>query len=183
MNKIELRLLCELMKNSRRSDRELAKALGVSQPTVSRTLKRLETKGYVKEYTILPDFAEIGFEIMAITFAKLREHLTREELEKARNDVREMINRESSSIILGMSGMGCEADRVIISLHEDYPMYSSFMRFLKNQTFVKAGEVQSFVIDLTDKDHFLPLSFSSLARYILRSERITEKQACKKEIE
>jgi surface polysaccharide O-acyltransferase-like enzyme len=82
-----------------------------------------------------------------------------------------------------MSGMGCEADRVIISLHEDYPTYSSFIRFVKNQTLVKTGEVKSFVIDLTDKDQFLPLSFNALAGYILRSERITEKQARKKEAE
>lgn len=42
MKDVELKLISELLKNSRRSDRELAKTLGVSQPTVSRTLKRLE---------------------------------------------------------------------------------------------------------------------------------------------
>jgi len=36
-----LRLLLELLKDSKRSDRELAKVLGVSQPTVSRTRSRL----------------------------------------------------------------------------------------------------------------------------------------------
>ena len=48
MKDVELKLISELMKNSRRSDRELAKTLGVSQPTVSRTLKRLETEGTLK---------------------------------------------------------------------------------------------------------------------------------------
>ena len=41
---VELRLVSELMKNSRRSDRELGKAIHVSQPTVSRTIKKLEKK-------------------------------------------------------------------------------------------------------------------------------------------
>jgi DNA-binding Lrp family transcriptional regulator len=49
MKDVELKLVSELMKNSRRSDRELAKAVGVSQPTVSRLVKRLEKDGLIKE--------------------------------------------------------------------------------------------------------------------------------------
>jgi DNA-binding Lrp family transcriptional regulator len=44
---IELRLISELVKNSRRSDRELAKVLGISQPTVSRARMRLEKQGLI----------------------------------------------------------------------------------------------------------------------------------------
>ena len=36
------KLLLELVKNSKRSDRDLAKALDVSQPTVTRMRKKLE---------------------------------------------------------------------------------------------------------------------------------------------
>lgn len=53
MKDIEVRIISELMKNSRRSDRELAKAIGVSQPTISRTIKRLEKEGYIREYTMI----------------------------------------------------------------------------------------------------------------------------------
>lgn len=42
MKETELKLVSELMKNSRRSDRELARAMGVSQPTVSRMIRKLE---------------------------------------------------------------------------------------------------------------------------------------------
>ncbi|NIO38282.1 winged helix-turn-helix transcriptional regulator, partial [Candidatus Bathyarchaeota archaeon] len=45
-------LLRELLKNSKRSDRELAKILGVSQPTVTRTRNRLEKNGMIQDYTI-----------------------------------------------------------------------------------------------------------------------------------
>ena len=41
IKEIELKVLSELMKNSSRSDRELAKAIGSSQPTVSRTRKKI----------------------------------------------------------------------------------------------------------------------------------------------
>jgi DNA-binding Lrp family transcriptional regulator len=65
MKKIEWMLLSELMKNSKQSDRELAKKIGASQPTVTRTRTRLEKEGYIKEYTIIPDFSKFGFELMS----------------------------------------------------------------------------------------------------------------------
>ena len=64
MKDVELRLISELMKNSRRSDRELAKATGVSQPTISRMIKKLEKERIIKEYTMIPDFVKLGYEIM-----------------------------------------------------------------------------------------------------------------------
>ena len=60
MKEIELKLISELMKNSRRSDRDLAKAIGTSQPTVSRMIGKLEKEGIIKEYTMIPDFGKLG---------------------------------------------------------------------------------------------------------------------------
>jgi DNA-binding Lrp family transcriptional regulator len=48
------------MKNSRKSDRQLARAIGTSQPTVTRIRSRLEKEGYIKEYTMIPDFGKLG---------------------------------------------------------------------------------------------------------------------------
>ena len=48
---VELKLVSELMKNSRRSDRELARVLGLSQPTVGRMIKKLEKRrNYTRVY-------------------------------------------------------------------------------------------------------------------------------------
>jgi DNA-binding Lrp family transcriptional regulator len=44
MKDIELRLISELMKNSRRSDRELAKAIGISQPTIGNSSRRATSR-------------------------------------------------------------------------------------------------------------------------------------------
>ena len=43
---IDYKILFELMKDSHRSDRQLAKALGVSQPTVTRRRAMLRRKLY-----------------------------------------------------------------------------------------------------------------------------------------
>jgi DNA-binding Lrp family transcriptional regulator len=43
----ELKTLFELVKGARRSDRELARALRVSQPTVTRARTKLEKTGFV----------------------------------------------------------------------------------------------------------------------------------------
>jgi len=66
---IELRLISELVKNSRRSDRELAKAIGISQPTVSRIRMRLEKQGLI-DYSAVPNLAKLGFEIIAVVLGK-----------------------------------------------------------------------------------------------------------------
>ncbi|MFZ0965605.1 MAG: Lrp/AsnC family transcriptional regulator, partial [Candidatus Bathyarchaeia archaeon] len=60
MKKVELNLISELMKNSRQSDRNLAKVIGVSQPTVTRIRNKLEKEGYIREYTMIPDFSKLG---------------------------------------------------------------------------------------------------------------------------
>jgi DNA-binding Lrp family transcriptional regulator len=69
------------MKNSRRCDRELAKAIGVSQPTTTRLRTKLEKEGYIKEYTVIPNFSKIGYTIMALNFFKLEPKLTKNEIE------------------------------------------------------------------------------------------------------
>ena len=55
-----MKLISELMKNSSRSGRELAKVFGVSQSAVFRTIKKLEKEGIIKECTMIPDFGKLG---------------------------------------------------------------------------------------------------------------------------
>jgi len=63
-------LLLEYLKDSDRSDREIAKVLGVSQPTVSRLKSKLVKEGLIRHFSAIPDFAKMGYEIMAFSFVK-----------------------------------------------------------------------------------------------------------------
>lgn len=168
---LNLRLITELMRNSRRSDRELAKALGVSQPTVSRIVRRLEQEGYIKEYTMIPDFGKIGFQILAFSFYKLIENVPPQDIEKRRKFIREDLRKEPMPHILGMSGMGLGADRVIVTFHEDYASYLEFLARVRRNPFIKAGRIDSFMVSLADTNHFSNLTFLELADYMQKRNR------------
>src|SRR4030043_2348412 len=106
LKEIELRVIAELMKNSRRSDRELAKALHMSQPTVSRTIKRLEKEGIIKEYTMIPDFAKVGEKVLALVFVKLKQPLSREQIDNARNIAKKSLAIGSLEVVMLERGLG-----------------------------------------------------------------------------
>jgi DNA-binding Lrp family transcriptional regulator len=167
MKDVELKLIAELMKNSRRSDRELAKAVGVSQPTVSRLISKLQKNGAIKEYTMIPDFHMLGFNLMAIVMIKLK-GIPSEELHELFSAAQELDNKERRPYLLMMEGIGLGKDLVIISFHKDYGDYNNFMRNVKEsanskmKAYVNAEDIHGFLIDLTYEGHYQPLTFSRM---------------------
>src|SRR5512136_1435834 len=75
---LDCKLLAELVRNSRRSDRELAKAIGVSQPTITRKRALIE-KELIDGYTAIPKWEKLCYELFAITFVKIRAAIASEE--------------------------------------------------------------------------------------------------------
>jgi DNA-binding Lrp family transcriptional regulator len=115
-----MKLLVELIKNSNRSDRKLAKVLGTSQPTVTRMRNKLLKKGYIQEFTVIPDFVKMGFEIVAVTLTKTKSD---PELEKrARKSV---MAKPNIIFCAGAEGMG--RNGIMISFHKNYADYSKFI--------------------------------------------------------
>jgi DNA-binding Lrp family transcriptional regulator len=120
MKPVMVKLVSELFRNSRKSDREMARKLGVSQPTVSRMRGKLESEGVIKEYTIIPDFAKLGFELVAISCVKAK---TRTDyVERAQKWVKNYPN-----IVLMAKAEGSGKNAVMISLHRSYTDYSRFI--------------------------------------------------------
>jgi DNA-binding Lrp family transcriptional regulator len=159
MKDVELRLISELVKNSRRSDRELAKTLGISQPTVSRTRVRLEKQGLI-DYSAVPDLAKLGFEIISVTLGK-RDYQKQPEInvQKAKDFVKRYPN-----IIFTASGRGLNNDRIVISIHRDYSDYSRFMQEMKTE-WAGWADVNSFLISLSG-DVVQPLSLKRFAEHL-----------------
>jgi DNA-binding Lrp family transcriptional regulator len=170
MKDTELKLVIELLKNSHRSDRELARAIGTSQPTLSRTREKLEKQGMIKEYTIIPDYPQLGFTLMSITFTKMKGSFSKGILDDLKKRVRNTISEHPSALILGNTGMGCNADYVTIAFHRDYSEYSKFMTDIKEFPGVNIDETKSFIVDLDEKDQAQPLSFHHLAGYLAKTK-------------
>ena len=160
MKDIELRLVSELIKNSRRSDRQLAKALGVSQPTVTRTRVRLEKQGLI-DYSAVPDLAKLGFGIISVTLGK-RDYQKYPEinLQKAKD-----FAERHPEIIFGASGNGLGYDRISVSIHRSYSDYSKFVQEVRNE-WVGIMDVDSFLISLSSKEVVQPLSLKRFADHL-----------------
>lgn len=67
---------------------------------VTRARTKLEREGCVREYTMIPDFAKLGYEIMALAFVNTELGFAKEEIEKAREYIREKINETPLDLIM-----------------------------------------------------------------------------------
>ena len=176
MKDVELRLIIELIKNNRRSDRELARKLGTSQPTITRIRSRLEKDGMIKEYTMIPDYVKLGFQLMSVTFAKLKRPIAKEDLENLRRTAQEMMEKHPIATIIAMNGIGLNADRVVIAFHKDYSEYTEFIKYIKQYPPVVVDDLKSFIIDLLDETQFKPLTFTILADYLRRTNENSKRE-------
>jgi len=75
-----------------------------------------------------------------------------------------------------MSGMGCNADRVVVAFHEDYSTYMEYLRTIRQHPLVIVDQIRSFVINLKDKSQYLPLTLSTLGDYITYKKRQKAKE-------
>lgn len=166
VKEFEVRLIAELMRNSRASDRELAKTLKVSQPTVSRTRERLERDGIIREYTMIPDFKRLGYQIMAVTFLGKQETMKKEEREELRRAAVELEKRTPYASLIVVNGEGLRKGRMLLNFYKDYTSYTRGMDVVRNLPHVEADEAETFLINLEDETNFRVLSMKEVARHI-----------------
>jgi len=170
LKNVGLRLISELMRNSRRSDRELAKVLGTSQPTVTRTRTRLEKEGYIKEYTMIPDFSHLGYQIMGVTLLRLKEAPTKEGEMELRKAAIEMEQQNPFASLLVVTGLGMQKDRLFITLYKGYDDFVRTMQLTRQLPWVNVESMESFLVDLQDKSNYRILTMAQVARHIQSSE-------------
>lgn len=144
----DLELLFALIKGSKRSDRELAKAIGCSQPTVTRIRSRLEKEGLIEEYTIVPDLRKMGYELVAFTFLSFAED--RPELFVR---AREWCQKQSS-LVFAVDGEGMGMNSVMVSIHRDYGSYTRLITQLRRDWQPNLRDEQSFIVSLDRPDLF-----------------------------
>lgn len=158
MKNVEVKLICELIRNTRKSDRELAKLIGVSQPTVSRIRARLEKEGVIA-YTGVPDLKKLGFQIIAVTFGNSKSGPHSDAMTaKAKTFIDDHPN-----LIFASSGRGLSSDRIAISVHKSYSDYAEYVREIRAEWPEFMTMTDSFLISLNSDNIPRPISLKYIA--------------------
>ncbi|PVX23882.1 MAG: hypothetical protein CW691_09360 [Candidatus Bathyarchaeum sp.] len=155
-DKQKLQLLLALIKGARKSDKELSKITGTTRSTVTRRRRQLEVEGYIREYTVLPDFTKIGYSILAFTF------LTLKTLETDWREKQMDWFKKHPFILFAADGEGL-ATNILMSLHKDYTDFSNYISTLRADTHEFYENIEFFVVDLVKKENtYLPFSLTRL---------------------
>lgn len=163
---VDFQILTELMKNSKISDRALAKKIGVSQATITRKRARLE-KQRLLEYTAIPNLKEIDYEIIAFLFLTWK----REPYEKLvqEEDFEKRISAAMSeypNVIFASSGQGLGMTRIAVTIHKNYSDYVAYRRKLESEWGRYIDKTESFIVSLKSDIVLRPLTFKHFAEYL-----------------
>jgi DNA-binding Lrp family transcriptional regulator len=167
---VELRLISELMRNCHRSDRELARVIKVSQPTVTRIRNRLEKEGIIKEYAMIPDFVKLGYQIMAVTFSTLDQQQNSGTPPESQKAVAEEERKHPYASLMAMRGIGLERDAMFITFFRNYADFAKMLVAAKQIPHVHIDNVSSFLVDLNEKNNYRILTMAQIARHILEKK-------------
>lgn len=142
LDEIDKKILAELLINSNRSNRELARALGLSAATVINHIQRLESAGVITDYTVMLDFERLGYELTVITTmtvnrGKLLE--TQEEIAKL-------------PYVCGVYDVTGEIDSVVIAKFRTRQELSNFPKDLLSMEYVE--RTNTHVVLNTVKEDF-----------------------------
>ncbi len=137
----------ELVKNSKKSDRDIAKTLNLSQPTITRIRKKLE-KNVIKTYTVMPAFPEIGINLVSFNFGRC------ETSKKHMETCLKLLKETYPEIAFAASGEGMGKNCLIIAFHKIYKDYIDFIANIRTKCKGVKAFHESFLVPIS-KDHFL----------------------------
>jgi len=143
MKNREKELLFQLLKNSKLSDREIAKRLKTSQSTITRNRHKLEHK-FINSYTVVPNLSRLGIKLIAFTLGSCPTP-TPEIMKRIDNFIKEQPN-----VVFAGHGEGMGKTGIIISFHKDFSDFTDFMRKARIKCKGFGETLESFIVS-TDK--------------------------------
>ena len=142
--KLPQKLLRELLKNSKQSDRGLAKVLNVSQPTITRARHKLEENKMIQEYTIIPDFKKMGFNLLVINFARIRPEILTPEISKKASE----FIAKFPSTIFASAGQGMGMNAVDIAFYKSFSEFHNRVNLMRTEWKGIVEDIQSFIVPI-----------------------------------
>jgi DNA-binding Lrp family transcriptional regulator len=170
MKNLDYKIMLELVKNSKISDRELAQRIGVSQPTVTRRRTKLE-KGGLLDYTAVPNFKKLGFEIMVISFSKWTREAFAEQVSEG--EVARRIQKflaDHPNVIFGSTwGEGLGMNAVSISIHRNYSEYDRWLKDVEQEWGLYMTDFSRFIVSLKGDNIVRQITFKPCMEYIVEA--------------
>jgi DNA-binding Lrp family transcriptional regulator len=162
LKSIDYQILSELLKNSRRSDRTLAKVLKTSQPTFTRRRTKLE-KDFLRGYTAIPIWERLGFEIIAFTLVRSNvKYVNTEKRQLALSKLRKWFAKQPD-VVFAAEGAGAGRDGIFISIHKNYSDFTEFMERHNSELSALLLESQTIIVSTNPAAIIKPFHFKYLA--------------------
>ena len=142
LDEIDNKILAELLINSNRSNREIAKAIGVSAATVINHIQRLESAGVITDYTVMLDFERLGFELTVI----MEVTVNRGKLLETQREIAKL------PYVCGVYDVTGEIDSIVIAKFRNRRELSEFPKDMLSMEFVQ--RTNTHVVLNTVKEDF-----------------------------
>lgn len=162
LTSLDCKILFALMRNSKTSDRQLAKEIGVSQPTVTRRRTLLE-KEAIDGYTAIPKWAKLGYEILAVTLVKTPSNAARKEAvdESLKTSLKWL--EKQPNVIFGAGCRGLGASGIMLSVHRSYADLDEFLTDHRRHLGHLLEDVNTIIVNLAGNTVYRSLNLKYLA--------------------
>lgn len=161
MKNKEKELLFQLLRNSKLSDREIAKKLKTSQSTITRNRHKLENR-FIKSYTVVPDLSKLNINMIAFTFANFSTP-TPDLMKKISNFI-----EEEKNVVFAGHGEGMRKTGIIVSFHKDFSDLTEYMKNIRLLCEGFSDSVETFIVS-TNK-LFKTLSMANAVEELVNNE-------------
>jgi DNA-binding Lrp family transcriptional regulator len=172
LKSIDYKIIGALMKNAKMSDRQLAKEIGVSQPTVTRRRTRLEQEA-LDGYTAIPKWEKLGYRILALTFVKTKSLLDPNKTRATAYAKALEWMHQQPNVILASHCRGLGWDAFMMSVHRDYADLDEFLGKHNSDLGPMLDSVGSVLVNLADKQRLKPMHL----KYLADAEQISDVRA------
>lgn len=141
LDEIDLKILSELQRDSRKSYREIAQKIGVATGTVYNRVKSLTDVGIIRGYTSIVDPSKVGYELTALIFLQVvGKHLVDAEGEIAKHG--------NVVCVYDITG---EFDAAILARFRSRDEMNTFIKQLLAMPYIKRT-VTNFVLNVVKED-------------------------------
>jgi hypothetical protein len=129
---------------------------------------------------MIPDFKQLGYQIMGVTFIAKEEAVKKEERAELRKAAAEVEKKDPYASLMAVNGMGFGKGIMFITFYRSYARYAEAMRLAESLPHMDAEGIESFLVDLNDETSCRLLTLQQVARNIQAFQQLATEKLPKK---